>query len=168
MYQVFRRTPKDMRASKSIVLAILVSAASGCYTERPLTTLPPPPSTHIAATLTDSGTVALSNAIGPGALAVEGVVSAADSAVWVLQMLRVDHRDGRTVDWSREPVTFEPRFLTQPRVKVLDKKRTWLAAGGIAVGAFVLASAFDLFGAPEQDRGGPPPPPVSLIPVGGR
>jgi hypothetical protein len=119
------------------------------------------------AALTDSGTVALSNAIGPGALSVEGVVSSADENVWVLQMVRVDHRDGRTINWNREPVSFAPGLLTRPSVRVLDKRRSWLAAGGITVLAFIAARSFNLIGSSEE---GPdePPPPASLIPVDGR
>jgi hypothetical protein len=153
------------RATSLLVLSVLVSA--GCYVEQPLTNLPPAPATRISAELSDSGTVAMSNAIGPGATLVEGVVSSASSDEWVLQMVRVDHRDGRSVDWNGEPVRFAPNFLTQPTVRKLDKGRSWLAAGGILIGAFALAQAFDLFGSPEEDDGGPQPP-ASLIPAGGR
>lgn len=151
----------------TVILAAIALANAACYTQRPLETLPPPPSTHIMAALTDSGTVALSNAIGPGALSVEGVVSSADENVWVLQMVRVDHRDGRTINWNREPVSFAPGLLTRPSVRVLDKRRSWLAAGGITVLAFIAARSFNLIGSSEE---GPdePPPPASLIPVDGR
>lgn len=141
--------------------------AAACYVEKPLQTLPPPPATRILAALTDSGTVAMANAIGAGALAVEGVVTSANENVWVLQMLRVDHRDGRSIDWNREPVSFAPHLLTNPTVKVMDRSRSWLAAGGIAIGAFVIAQAFDLFGSSEEE-GEEPPPPASVIPSGGR
>ncbi|HEY0673611.1 MAG TPA: hypothetical protein VGD27_15135 [Longimicrobiales bacterium] len=156
------------RKLAAICLALTAAPfAAGCYVEKPLETLPPPPATRILATLTDSGTVAMSNAIGPGALAVEGVVTSANNNVWVLQMLRVDHRDGRTINWNREPVSFAPNLLSKPTVKVLDRTRSWLAAGGIAIGAFVLAQAFDLFGSPDEE-GEEPPPPASVIPSGGR
>jgi hypothetical protein len=142
--------------------------ASGCYLERPLETATPPlPSTRIVADLTDSGTVAMGNAIGPGALQVEGVVTSADDRVWTLQMLRVDHRDGRSIDWNRELVSFPRTVLTRTTVRVLDKKRSWLAAGAITIGAFLAARAFDLFGA-DENKGEEPAPPASLIPAGGK
>ena len=158
-------TKNGCRATSLIVL--LTAAAAGCYVEQPLTTLPPPPATRITAVLTDSGTVAMSNAIGPGALAVEGVVTSASNDVWVMQMLRVDHRDGRSIDWNREAVSFAPSLLTQPNVKVLDKRRSWLAAGGLVIGAYVLAQAFDLFGSPDEE-GEEPPPQAGLILSGGK
>ena len=152
-----------------VALAVI---ASGCYVERPLQTMPPAPATRIIATVTDSGVVAMSNQIGPGATLVEGVVSAADNSSWTLQMLRVDHRDGRTIAWNREPVTFPASTLTQPSVKVLDKKRSWLAAGGITIGALILAQSFDLLGSSEEDNTEEPPPqkriPLLLIPFGGK
>jgi hypothetical protein len=120
----------------------------------------------VLAELTDSGTVALSNALGAGALGVEGVIAAADAQSWTMQMVRVNHRDGRTIEWNREPVTFPRNTLTRPMVKVLDKKRSWLAAGGIVVGAFILAQTFDLLGSSEEE-GDEPPPPASLVPIPG-
>ena len=155
------------------LFAVLAGAiASGCYVERPLEMIPPPPSTRIVATVTDSGVVAMSNQIGPGATMIEGVVSAADQSNWTIQMLRVDHRDGRTVSWNREAVTFPSNTLTQPTVKVLDKKRSWLAAGGITVGALILAQTFDLLGSSEEDNTEEPPPqrPILRLPIpfGGR
>src|SRR5688572_13479339 len=124
--------------TKLAVLTIATAVSAGCYREQPLETLPPSPQTRLIAQLTDSGTVAMSNAIGAGALAVEGVISSADEKAWTMQMLRVDHRDGRVVDWSRESVVFPASTLASPRVKVLDKRRSWLAAGGIVIGAFIV------------------------------
>ena len=141
--------------------------ATGCYLEKPLTTMPPAPATRIVAQLTDSGTVALGNSIGAGALKLEGVVSQASADAWTLQLIRVDHRDGRTINWNREPVAVRPSLLVNPTVKVLDKRRSWLAAGAITLIAILAASAFDLFGAPDDDPD-PEPPPASVIPDGGR
>lgn len=128
-----------------------------CYKEQPLPTVTPAPATRVAAQLTDSGTVAMGNALGAGALAVEGVVTSADEKAWTLQMLRVDHRDGRSIGWNRELVRFPRNALTNPTVVILDKKTSWLAAGGITVGAFLLARAFNLFGANENNDEVPPP-----------
>ena len=151
---------------KAILFLLTAAAASGCYMERPLQDPTPAPSTRVLAQLTDSGTVALSNSLGPGALGVEGVVASADAQSWTLQMVRVNHRDGRVIEWNREPVNFPRNLLSQPMVKVLDKKRSWLAAGGIVIGAFILAQTFDLLGSSE-DEGDEPPPPASVVPIPG-
>lgn len=152
---------------RMILIAVAATMALGCYTQRPLVQMPPPPSTRIVAQLTDSGTVAMSNAIGAGALAVEGVVSSVDDRQWTLQMINVDHRDGRSIGWNRESVTFPLSALTQTHVKVLDKKKSWLAAGGITLGAFILARSFNLVGASDDGEDGEEPQQI-VIPVGGR
>ena len=156
---------KNLRSFFALAAAAMSAA---CYTQQPLTTMPPAPSTRIVAQLTDSGTVAMSNAIGPGAMAVEGVVTTADPQSWTLQMLRVDHRDGRSIDWNREAVAFPASVLSQPLVKVLDRKKSWLAAGGITIGAFILARTFNLVGGDDNDEDDGEEPQQIVIPVGGR
>lgn len=152
--------------SKSIVLiGMFCLVTAGCYTRAALTTPVPAPATRIVATLTDSGTVAMGNQLGAGALEVEGVVANADANAWQLLMVRVDHRDGRSISWNREPVRFSPRSLTNAQIVKLDKKRSWLAAGGITIGAFILASTFDLLGASEEDKEGEEPQAAWVLPI---
>ena len=144
----------------------MVSGA--CYKEQPLQTLPPAPAMRLTAQLTDSGTVAMSNAIGAGALSVEGVVASANEQQWTLQMVRVNHRDGRAIDWNREAVAFPSNVLVRPTVKVLDKNRSWLAAGGIVIGAFVVARALEIGFVGEDDPGNGEEPQQIVIPAFGR
>ena len=138
----------------------------GCYSLAPLETPMPSPDTRIVATVTDSGAAALSNSIGPGATEIEGIVSEADGAQWKIRLLRVDTRFGGTSAWDREVVTF-PRFaLMQPRVKVLDRRKSFLAGGGIVLGAFLAARLFSGLAADEPPGGGPVPPAIRLVPGG--
>jgi hypothetical protein len=147
-----------MKATKiSALSCAIILACSGCYMQRPLETTLPPASTRIVADLTDAGTVAMGNALGSGVLKVEGVVTTASDDVWSMQMLRAEHRDGRSIDWNRELVSFPRNALTNPSIVVLDKKRSYLAAAGITLGAFVLANAFNLLGASEEDENTTPP-----------
>jgi hypothetical protein len=146
-----------MKAIAAVLGVSFALATTGCYMQRPLETEPPPPATRVIVDLTDAGTVAMSNALGPGVLEVEGVVTSADANAWALNMLRADHRDGRSIMWNREPVSFPRSTLVNPVVVVFDKKRSLLAAGGITIGAFVLARAFNLIGASEDDENTTPP-----------
>ena len=148
-------------------LAAFALVAGACYKEQPLDQLPPPPATRVIADLTDAGTLEMGKVIGDGALKVEGVVSAANDQQWTLEMLRVNHRDGRAIDWNREAVTFPSALLTRPTVKVLDKRRTWLAGGAILAAAIIVSQVFDLTGSPEEGEEGEQPQQI-LIPVGGR
>ena len=110
----------------------------------------------------------MSNAIGAGALSVEGVVASANEQQWTLQMVRVNHRDGRAIDWNREAVAFPSNVLVSPTVKVLDRNRSWLAAGGIVIGAFVVARALDIGFVGEDDNSNGEEPQQIVIPVFGR
>src|SRR5437763_10126110 len=66
------------RSSRWAVGVLPLLAA--CYTQRPLTVPVPAVGTQIVASVTDSGVVAMSNALGPGAVEVEGVIAAADAS----------------------------------------------------------------------------------------
>lgn len=112
----------------------------------------------------------MGNSLGPGAMAVEGVVSTATDTEWTLLMLRVDHRDGRSIPWNRETVSFPRAALSDPLVVVLDKRRSWLAAGATIAGALLVARGFTLlFGGDADDPNGEPPPPqADIVPGVGR
>ena len=135
----------------------------GCYSQAPLTLETPPPATRIIATITDTGTVVMSNKIGAGAQEVEGIVSSADATAWNLSVVRVDHRGGTSVMWNREVVNFPRYTLTNPSVKRLDKTKTWMAGALIAAAAFVASKLFTNIGA-DENPGGPPPPPANRVP----
>ena len=153
-----------MKIKTALPVCLLLAAATGCYKQAPLGDVTPAPATRIVATLTDSGTVIMGNALGPGAMKVEGLVARADSEQWILNMVRVEHRDQRTVEWNGEPVNFPRRVLADPAMVVLDKKRSWLTAAGVTLLAVVVATAFDLIGAPEEQFI-PEQPPLTRVPL---
>jgi hypothetical protein len=145
----------------------LIAALSGCYSQRPLEVAVPSPDTRVIAQVTDTGAVVLGSMIGTGALEVEGVVTEATADAWKLQVLRVDDKFGATNVWQRQVITFPRYTLTRPRVKQLDKRRSWLAAGGIVLGAFAAGRLFGGFITGEDPDPNPTPPPANLIPSGG-
>ena len=163
------QNPENGMISKDSFARVLPTALllSACYTQRPLERIVPVPATRIIAKVTDSGTVVMGGRIGPGAEEVEGVVATADENVWELRLLRVDQRGGASVLWNSELVSFPRYALTSPNEKRLDKTKSWMAAGLIAVGAFVAARLFQASGA-DEDTSKPPPPPLILIPGGGK
>ena len=139
------------------IAALVCISAAGCYKQVPLNTTMPAPATRIVATLTDSGVVAMGSALGPGATEVEGVVSDATDSQWTLQLIRVDHRGGQSVTWNREPVPFARALLANPMTVKLDRTRSWLAAGGIVIGAFLIARSFNLISGEESGPVGEEP-----------
>jgi hypothetical protein len=142
----------------------VVSAASlllvaACYVQQPLNTNNPVPETRVIAQVTDTGSIVMSNTIGPAAVEVEGVVVSTDANAWNLRLLRVHHRGGTAVGWNREVVSF-PRFaFSNVAERRLDQTRSWMAGGLLAAGAFVMARAFGLASGDDMpDRIGPAPP----------
>jgi hypothetical protein len=101
----------------------------------------------------------MGNTIGSGAVLVEGLVVRADPTLWEVRLLRVQHRDGVSVRWAEEPVSFQRNFLEAPTEKKLDRPRSWLTAGA-AVVALVLAGRIflDVTSAGEDSGGGEPAP----------
>jgi hypothetical protein len=143
----------------AVALISLVSFFTACYTQRPIGVSVPLPAARIIAQVTDTGSVAMANTIGPAATEIEGLIAEADASTWTLQMLRVDHRGGNSSRWNRETVTFPRYALTNVRETRLDKKRSWIVAG-LAAGLVVALTV--LFGAviSGSTGDGEPPPPV--------
>ena len=136
----------------------LLFPLGACYMQAPLATQLPVPEQRIVAQVTDTGVLAMSNALGPGAQEVEGIVVAADNSAWDLQMLRVDYRGGSSVTWNREQVRFPRSALSQASERRFSSGRSWLAAGLVTSAALLAARFLGVLGGGGDD-GKPPPPP---------
>jgi hypothetical protein len=150
----------------AFALASVLTLAA-CYVERPLGTSVPVPETRIVASVTDSGTVAMTNLIGGGAIFVEGVVTTANASTWELSLLKVRNREGQTVAWNGERVAFPRSLLSNPRERNLDTTRSWLAAGAVLAGALLAGALFDLVGSGGEEGPDPIPPAMILRPGSG-
>ena len=141
-----------------LLIAGLAVLSAGCYVERPLTSVIPAPTTRIVAQITDTGSVALANTLGPGAREVEGVVVGADATQWDLQVIRVDYRGGNSTLWNRERVTFPRYSVTNASERTFNKKKSWLVAGLITGAALIAARLFGAIDFGGSDGGGTNPP----------
>ena len=146
-----------LRYPARLAVGILPLLAA-CYTRGPLTTPVPAAGTRIVAQVTDSGVVALSNALGAGPVQVEGVVAAADGTSWDLQLVRVDYRGGASVLWNHERVNFPRATLDHPTEKRLDRGKSWLVAGAVTATALLAARLLGAIGGGETPNQPPPPP----------
>ena len=142
---------------RAAALIYLLTQAA-CYTARPLDVGIPAPNTRVIAQLTDSGTVAMANALGPGGVEVEGIVESADASGWTLRMLRVDQRGGISTLWNREAVTFPRYTLTRLTEKRIDRKKSWAFAGLLTAAVVIAGRAFGVFTIGSEPVGPPPPP----------
>jgi hypothetical protein len=156
----------NFRNAAPAAAALAAVFLAACYSQAPLEVAVPTPETRLVAQVTDSGAASLSNAIGPGAMEIEGIVTEADNAQWKLQLLRVDTRFGASNLWRREVVAFPRSALTRPRVKRFDRTKSWLAGGGIAVAAIVAARLFSGLAADEGPDGTPNPQVTLKVPGG--
>jgi hypothetical protein len=158
---------KSINSLRAILSCGATLTLGACYTQTPISTYPPPVNTRVVANVTDSGVVAMANQLGPAAEEVEGVVAGTPGDAVSIQLTRVDFRGGSSVVWNRETVTF-PRFalkgFTERR---LDRKRSWMAAAGIGIGAFLAARAFQSLGADEPVDNEPNPQAILLLPLRG-
>lgn len=137
---------------------VLVFVLAGCYRQLPLETPLPQPNQRIVAQVTDTGVLAMSNALGPGAQQVEGIVTAADNDTWEMQVLRVDYRGGSSVTWNGEPVRFPRSALSQATERRFSTGRSWLMAAAITSLALLGAKFLGVIGGGDSDNPPPPPP----------
>src|SRR5437899_12651462 len=135
-----------------------VCLLAACFTQTPLATPTPAPETRIVALVTDTGVLAMSNAIGSGATEVEGIVAGADATSWDLRLLRVDYRNGQSVTWNRELVRFPRSALSQATERRFSTRRSWLMAGLLTSTAFLAARFLGVIGGCD-DTSKPPPTP---------
>lgn len=148
-----------MRAIAARLSAVgLVGFLAGCYMQSPLPSPIPAPETRIVAQVTDTGVLAMSNAIGPQATEVEGIVAGADANSWDLRMLRVEFRNGQSVEWNRELVRFPRSALSQATERRFSKGRSWIMAGLLTSTAFLAARFLGVIGGGDATDKPPPPP----------
>src|SRR2546430_10077406 len=131
---------------------------AACFTQAPLAGLVPVTETRIGALVTDSCVLAMSNAIGPSATEVEGIVAGADATSWDLRLLRVEYRNGQSVPWNRELVRFPRSALSQATERRFSKGRSWIMAALLTSTAFLAARFLGVFGGGENTEKPPPPP----------
>ena len=162
MHQVaFVKSMTGMQVARTrLALATCVVALTACYNTVPLGFAVPEPEARVIARLTDIGADRMAGAIGVAATEIEGIVESATDSIWRLRLVRVDQRGGVSTVWSRELVSFPRSALTSPTEKRLDKKKSWMAAGAVTIGLFLIQQ---LLGGPfsvEDPRGPPESPPA--------
>jgi len=136
----------------------LVFLLGACYMQAPLETPLPVPEQRIVAQVTDTGVLAMSNALGPGAQEIEGIVASADNTAWDLRMLRVDYRGGTSVVWNREVVRFPRSALSQASERKFSSSRSWLMAAVVTSTALLAARFLGVIGGGAGNKPPPPPP----------
>lgn len=152
----FHRVGMGLRTRSFYLLPSFFLCA--CYTSRQLGSAVPPNETRIAARLTEHASLGMAPLIGLNAVGVEGIVARTGANEWELQLLSVEQRNGQSVAWNRERVTFPAASLIAVRERKLHTGRTIAFAGGIAAAAILVAKAIGLSGILAGGDDGSPQP----------
>ena len=145
-----------------VVIGVL-PAALGCYQYAPLdTSAGVQAGEHVAVEITDRGRAELGDRLGSGVVRLEGTLTGTDSVDLVMNVWRVAQINGPTARWSGESVRLKREYASRVQTRKVDRGKTYLLAGGVAVGIYLFTTQFDLLGF-ASDNGGneEPPPPIS-------
>jgi hypothetical protein len=140
----------------TLLLAGALSA--GCYSYTPLVAPVPEPGTSIAATLTDSGSLALTRYLGPAVSVVRGRYVGTSDAGLQIAVSSVLLDGGGELPWAGETVTLPGGTVQSLQLRRLSKGRSVLFAGLGVAGVAATVAAFDLIGTgtASTGTGGPP------------
>lgn len=138
---------------RMVVLLSLVVGA-GCYRYVPLEA--PTPSVPLSATLTDRGSVELSEAVGATAVRIDGrLISVSETAV-SLAVAKVSFRNGLANAWQGEPVTVPRAYIATLKERRLSRGRTVAFSTLLVGGVVALIMGIDLVVFGDDDAKGPP------------
>lgn len=141
--------------SFSIVLAVFF--VQGCYAYIPVTTTAPVVGTNLRATLTDSGTAALSGYLGPRIASVDGRLESTTDSSLTLAVAVVRSRSADESFWKGERITLRRDLIASMEQRKLSRPRTALSLGGAL--AIIATAAVVSGGKSGGTPGGNPPPP---------
>jgi hypothetical protein len=145
-----------------ICAAILaLPVLQGCYTYAPLDTGTPPIGETVELNISDRGRVELTERLGRGVSSIRARITGTEGEQYLLNVFNVAYVSGEKSVWSGESMRLNQDFVFQTRVRKMDKKRTWLAAGAatvVIVGFMASRGLLTGFGLGSEDGDGGEPP----------
>lgn len=140
------------------IVLIAGCLTAGCYDYAPLVTPAPEPGMSIAATLTDSGSLALTHYLGPMVTVVRGRYVGTSDAGMQIAVSSVLVGNGAELPWAGETVTLPGATVQSLQLRRLSKGRSLLLAGIGVAGVAATAAAFNLLGTGTATTGTGVPP----------
>jgi hypothetical protein len=144
-----------MKRASSIALIGLLLA--GCYAYRPIDQSSPVGGDRLRLTLTDSGAVSLTPALGPATEQISGQILGDADGAYVVSVLGTRRRGGAETEWKGEQVTVPRVLVARAEVRRFSRTRTALAAVALVAAAVGAREAF--WGSGGVFGGAPPSPP---------
>ena len=149
-----------MRSVARACFALVLAGA--CYRYAPPSTVTPSSGDVVRLDLTTAGVGRMSSVLGRDAVAVEGSILSVDDTSYVMSVSGTRQRENQSASsWAGERVVIPRSAVQSIERRSLDKKKTWLVAGLVVLGAIaakVIISGFDAL-AGGDDGGTTPTPP---------
>ena len=148
-----------MRLAARVLAAVAASAFIGaCFSYRALAGAPPRPGSTLRVQLTDSGSVALREYLGPNVVAVVGEFRDRTPSGMQLAVESTELPSGEPVPWTGELVTIPGSLIALTQERHVSASKTALVASGIAAIAVGTGAALSGVGKSSGARRTPPGP----------
>lgn len=117
---------------KVSVIALSVTALSGCYHYVPVASSTPPAGTHVAIEISTRGAVNLIPRLGDNVVSLEGELTSADENGITVSVLSLKRRgDLQPSTWTGAPVTLASSDVIEVKKRELSKGRTIFASSAL-------------------------------------
>jgi hypothetical protein len=145
------------RAVTAGVVAVLFANLVACTEYIPVTGMVDAgPAPQVRVTLTDQGTVDVAPRLGLRAERIEGLLRGMSDSALTLTVRKVSRAGGIEDSYEGEQISLAPRDFDAVEKSRTSAPRSFLLAGAIVVGSFLIArGAGDIVGG---GNGGHPPP----------
>ncbi|MGH7638367.1 MAG: hypothetical protein ACREOK_12020 [Gemmatimonadaceae bacterium] len=151
-----------LRCLGFVTTAVLLA---GCYTLQPAGSTAPSPGEIVALDINDAGRVALGGSMGPEIARIEGTLVGNAGDEYVLSVRRLQLLRGGEQSWSGERVRISRDHVGSVYEREFSRARSVTFAAVVVGGVVAFFATRDLLGLGRgpDDRGGPKPPPETLI-----
>ncbi len=150
-----------MRSVARVCFALVLSGA--CYRYTPTPNAAPVSGDVVRFDLTTAGIGRMSSVLGRDAVAVEGSILAVDDTSYVMSVSGTRQRENQSkLSWAGERVVIPRSAVQSMERRSLDRKKTWLVAGLVVLGAIAakaVISGFEALAGGDDGSITPPPPP---------
>ena len=156
-------TPIVRRKAAAMATLLCGSLMAGCYAFVPSESSLIAPGRQIALDLNDLGRLNLSSQIGGDVMQLSGLLVQQSATAFTVKTMHVTYLNGRTSEWSGEPVTVGQEYVRGVyRQAISPAKTVGAVAAAVAIAAGIIAGQ-GLSGNGNAGSGGKnPPPPVSI------
>jgi hypothetical protein len=132
---------------------------SACYRYVPSQAVLPTAGHAVRLTLSTDATERLAPVLGPSTKSLTGRILANGGNDFAVAVDRTFKDNGLAVVWAGDRVLIPRSGITHTERRVLDRKRSLLAAGGVALGTIASALVISSVRSRAGNGGQPPPPP---------